>query len=32
MRNDQTVAVIENLSDAQLGEIIAKSKCRTKQN
>jgi hypothetical protein len=28
MRNNQTVAVIENLSDAQLGEIIAKGKVK----
>lgn len=27
MRKDQTVTVIENLSDAQLGEIIAKGEC-----
>jgi hypothetical protein len=32
MRNNQTVGVIENLSDAQLGEIIAKSKCTGEYN
>ena len=32
MRNNQTVGVIENLSDAQLGEIIAKGECTGEYN
>ena len=32
MRDNQTVNVIENLSDAQLAEIIAKGKCTGEYN
>lgn len=32
MRDNQTVNVIDNLSDAQLGEIIAKGKCTGEYN
>jgi hypothetical protein len=32
LRNDQRVTVIENLSDAQLGEIIAKAECTGEYN